>query len=292
LSRNSDRLMGGGGATEQQDTTPPQQVTQQNSNDFSFVVPTEFVELPSGGALYPAGHPLCGQETIEIKQMTAKEEDMLTSRSLLKKGVALERVISSIITNKSIDPETLLVGDRNAIIIAARISAYGSEYATQVTCPSCTTQQEYSFDLNDITFVDTSSADNEFDGLVDLQEDGTYTVRLPRSELLVGFKVLTGKDEKDMATGLELDKKTKGSYEKGVTRQLKNILVSVNGNTTSEAINYVVDNLPSLDARYLRQAYRATVPNIDMTQDFECINCGFESALEVPLTADFFWPDR
>jgi hypothetical protein len=292
LSRNSDRLMGGGGATEQQDTTPPQQVTQQNTNDFSFVVPTEFVELPSGGALYPAGHPLCGQETIEIKQMTAKEEDMLTSRSLLKKGVALERVISSIITNKSIDPETLLVGDRNAIIIAARISAYGSEYATQVTCPNCTTQQEYSFNLSDIEFVDTSSADNEFDGLVDLQEDGTYTVRLPRSELLVGFKVLTGKDEKDMATGLELDKKTKGSYEKGVTRQLKNILVSVNGNTTSEAINYVVDNLPSLDARYLRQAYRATVPNIDMTQDFECINCGFESALEVPLTADFFWPDR
>ena len=291
MSRNSDRLMGGGGATEQQDTTPPQQ-NVQNTNDFSFVVPTEFVELPSGGKLYAANHPLYGKETIEIKQMTAKEEDMLTSRSLLKKGVALERVIASIITDKSIDPETLLVGDRNAIIIAARISAYGSEYNTQITCPSCSTQQEHSFDLNDISFVDTSSADNEFEGLVQLQEDGTYTVTLPRSELLVGFKVLTGRDEKNMATGIEMDKKTKGSYEKNITRQLKNIIVSVNGNTTSEAVNYVVDNLPSIDARYLRQAYRSTVPNIDMTQNFECVECDFETALEVPLTADFFWPDR
>jgi hypothetical protein len=292
LSRNNDRLTNGGGSVEQ-DTSPPQQNTQNtNSNDFGFVVPTEFVELPSKGAFYGSNHPLHNQDTLEIKQMTAKEEDMLTSRSLLKKGVALERVIGSLITNKSINPETLLVGDRNAIVVAARISAYGSDYTTKVTCPSCTTQQEYSFDLTEASFTGESEEGNTFEGLVQQQEDGTFTVELPRSELVVGFRMLTGKDEMSMAAGEANNKKSKGSYEKNVTRQLKQIVTSVNGNTTAEAINYVVDNMPSIDARYLRQAYKATSPNIDLTQHFECRECNYEQDMEVPLTADFFWPDR
>ena len=113
MSRNKDRL----GGSQHQDTQPPAQ-----TGGFSFVVPTEFVELPSQGRFYPQGHPLHSQDSIEIRQMTAKEEDMLTSRTLLKKGVALDRVISSLIVNKAIDADSLLVGDRNAIIIATRVS--------------------------------------------------------------------------------------------------------------------------------------------------------------------------
>jgi hypothetical protein len=290
LSRNSDRI--GGGSSKEADTSPPQQNFEgTTSNDFGFVVPKEFVELPSQGRFYNAHHPLHNQETIEIKQMTAKEEDMLTSRSLLKKGVALERVIASLITDKKINPDTLLVGDRNAIVVAARISAYGSDYTTQVTCPSCSTQQEYSFDLNEAT-IQEDRGPNEFDGLVEQQEDGTFTVQLPRSELVVGFRMLTGKDELSMAAGEANNKKTKNSYEKNVTTQLRYIVTSVNGNSTFEAISYVVDNMPSIDARYLRQAYKATAPNIDLTQNFECTECDYEQDMEVPLTADFFWPDR
>ena len=289
MSRNSKRVTGGGGATEQ-DTAPPQQNVQA-TNNFSFVVPTEFVELPSNGIYYDPSHPLHNQSTIEIKQMTAKEEDMLTSRSLLKKGVALERVISSLITDNSIDPETLLVGDRNAIVIAARISAYGSDYTTKVVCPNCSTQQEHTFNLDELT-VGKNLVDTVVSSAVEQREDGTFVVELPRSGLNIGFRLLTGADEKRMVAGLESDKKAKGDYEKNVTRQLKNIIIDVNGNTTSEAINYVVDNMPSIDARYLRQAFQSVSPNIDMTQDFECINCSYEADLEVPLTADFFWPDR
>ena len=291
MSRNNNRLTSGAGATEQ-DTAPPEQNIQNNSNDFGFVVPTEFVDLPSKGAYYAVGHPLHGQDTIETKHMTAKEEDMLTSRSLLRKGVALDRVIASIIVDNRIDPEELLVGDRNAIIVSARISAYGSDYTTKVTCPSCTTQQEHTFDLNDSSIYNQDNQDDTFDGLVQQQEDGTFTVELPRSQFNIGFRILTGKDEKQVASGLEMDKKTKGSYEKNVTRQLKHIIVSINGNTTADAVNYVVDNLPSIDARYLRQAYKSVNPNIDLTQHFECIECDYESEMEVPLTADFFWPDR
>ena len=137
MSRNRDRL----GSNTPQNSSPPQQALQENPG-FAFVVPTEFVELPSGGRFYPENHPLHGQSTIEIKQMTAKEEDILTSRTLLKNGVAIDRVIQSLITDKRVNSDSLLVGDRNAILIAARVSGYGNEYNTTVGCPACGTTQD------------------------------------------------------------------------------------------------------------------------------------------------------
>ena len=137
MSRNQDRL----GGVQQHDSSPPVQAMNENAGGFSFVIPTEFVELPTGGRYYPPGHPLHGESAIEIKQMTAKEEDMLTSRTLLKKGVALDRVIGSLIVNKAIDPDSLYVGDRNAIIVATRVSGYGNDYTTKVTCPQCAASQ-------------------------------------------------------------------------------------------------------------------------------------------------------
>ena len=133
MSRNRSRT---GMEKETKDAPAPvPQVTANTAsedNPFSFVVPTEFVELPSKGRFYSENHPLHNQETIEIKQMTAREEDILTSRSLLKKGVAVERVLHSLMIDKRVDPGSLIVGDRNAIIIAARVSGYGHEYTTNI----------------------------------------------------------------------------------------------------------------------------------------------------------------
>lgn len=285
MSRNSDRL---GGQTTQQDTSPPAQTTQNtNTGDFSFVVPTEFVALPSGGKFYPANHPLHGCDTIEIKQMTAKEEDMLTSRSLLKKGVALDRVINSLITDKRIDPDSLLVGDKNAIVVSTRIAAYGNEYTTKVTCPSCTAVQEHTFDLNEVTAYEGENGS----AYATRNEDGTFLTVLPRTNLEISFKLLTGRDERYLVDGIELDRKAKNQHERAVTRQLSNLIVSVNGNTTTEAISYVVNNIPSIDSRHIRNAYKAVNPNLDLTQHFGCSECDYESDMEVPLTADFFWPN-
>ena len=261
---------------------------QAESSGFSFVVPTEFVDLPSQGKYYPEGHPLCGEDTIEIRQMTAKEEDLLTSRTLLKKGVALDRVISSLIVNKRIDPDSLLVGDRNAIIIATRVSGYGNEYTTKVTCPNCATVQEYNFDLNDSSIYHG----DDFNGLdVTDNKDGTFNVLLPRLNVTATFRLLTGKHEKNFISGIESDKRRKKG-EKTVTRQLTNIIVGVNGFSEPEAVKALIDNIPSMDSRYLRLAYRAMAPNVDLTQHFECSECDYEQDMEVPLTADFFWPDR
>jgi len=280
LSRNQDRL----GGVQQPDTAPPPQTV--NEGGFSFVVPTEFVELPSEGKYYPEGHPLYGETSIEIKQMTAKEEDILTSRTLLKKGVALDRVLASVIVDKSIDPDSLLVGDRNAIIIATRVSGYGNNYSTKVTCPACGEVQEYAFDLNNAEFY--SGGDGTL-GVVN-NNNGSFDVILPKTGVTASFRLLTGYDEKSLMSGSELDKKQK--VERNVTRQLSSMLVAANGDTSAQAINYLVDNLPSIDSRHLRLAYRQTAPNIDLTQNFECSACDHEQDMEVPLSADFFWPDQ
>ena len=285
MSRNSNRV---GAPPQPESTAPDQLITNPESSDFSFIVPTEFVELPSRGVYYATSHPLHGEDTIEIKQMTAKEEDMLTSRTLLKKGVALDRVIQSLIVNKSIDPNSLLVGDKNALIIAARISAYGNEYTTKVTCPACGTAQEYTFDL---AAVESTAADGDSSYITADNSDGTFTTILPKTNLEITFRLLTGADERRLLQGIESDRKNKNVHERGITRQLVNMIVAVNGNTTSQAINYLVENIPSIDARHLRSAYKAASPNIDLSQHFECGECDYENTLEVPLSADFFWPN-
>ena len=120
----------------------------QQTGQLNFVLPTEFVELPSKGKFYKEGHPLRNQQTVEIKQMTAKEEDILTSQSLLKQGVAIDRFIQSILV-QDIDVDSLLVGDKNAILIAARMSGYGDTYETGVTCPACGTVSEIPVSLGE-----------------------------------------------------------------------------------------------------------------------------------------------
>ena len=270
-----------------EDAGPPQPALQENVG-FSFVVPTEFVELPSKGLFYPPNHPLHNQETIEIKQMTAKEEDILTSRSLLKKGIAIERVISSVIMDKNVRPTSLLVGDRNAIIIAARVSGYGSDYTTNVTCPACGTSQECNFNLSEL---DTYHGQGLLPEDATPNDDGTFTTILPSTKVEATFRLLNGTDERALLDQVENARKRKMD-ENAVTRQLKHIMVAVNGDTEQKNINYVVDNMPTSDSRHLRLVYKLATPNVDMVQHFECTECGHEQDLEVPLTADFFWPDR
>ena len=250
-----------GNPTPQDNSAPPQ--AHQETPGFSFVVPTEFVEMPSGGRVYPETHPLHGQTTIE-------------------------RVIQSLIVNKRINPDSMLVGDRNAIIIAARISGYGNEYKTKVGCPSCGTTQEYSFDLND---SDVYSGDTAEALGVTNNDDGTFTTTLPKTRLQATFRLLTGVDEKNMASQLETARKRKRP-EQAITTQIRNMVVSVNGDDSVQAVSYLIENIPSLDARHLRSSYRQVAPNVDLTQNFECGECGHEQDMEVPLSADFFWPDR
>ena len=143
---NPERL----GAPQPDAPAPPPQTTNTQTDIFSFINPTEFVDLPSKGELYPEGHPAHGLDSIEIRHMTAKEEDILTSESLIKKGVALDRVVDSLIVDKRIKAANLLIGDKNALLIAARITGFGPDYGVKITCPVCITENDCNIDLQAI----------------------------------------------------------------------------------------------------------------------------------------------
>tara|TARA_R100001015_G_C4635072_1_gene203367 strand:- start:7909 stop:8742 length:834 start_codon:yes stop_codon:yes gene_type:complete len=276
------------GDTTPEHSSPP--VAAIDSNVFSFVAPTEFVKLPSEGKYYAPDHPLFNQPTIEIKQMTAKEEDILTSVTLLQNGVAMERLLESIIVNKNIDPNSLLVGDRNAIIISTRVSGYGNVYKTKITCTSCVVEQSDNFDLNTAEVTTASEIINNLPEGITMSDNGTFSVVLPKSQLNIALRLLVGKDEKLLAN--QIQKNDNGIVDRIVTTQLKHMIASVNGNNTPEAIEYVSDNLPSSDSAFLRGIYKHIVPNIKLKLDFVCKNCSHTEVMEVPLTAEFFWPEQ
>jgi len=278
---NQDRV---GAAPPSQDLVAQEQIREEG---FSYAIPTEVVDLPSNGECYPAEHPLYGVGSIEIKHMTAKEEDILTSQALLKKGIALDRLLKSIILDKSINPDDLLVGDKNALIIAARINAYGSDYHAAVTCPACQAPSNTQFDLEALTNKVVTEEELMYsDAFV---EDQRYFVKLPKSGATIGLHLLCGKDEKKMAVLTERKKKMR-LPESALTDQLKMIIESVDGDFDRSVVSNFVDAMPAADSRHLRYAYSTLSPDVDLRQPFDCESCGYAQEVEIPLTADFFWP--
>lgn len=263
----------------------PSEDPPKMANPLDFINPTEFVELPSKGR-YPSGHPLHGQENIEIRYMTAKDEDILTSKSLLKQGVAIDRLIQNLIVEDNINAHDLYIGDRNAIIVYARASAYGNIYQTKVNCPQCTEVSVHKFDLNAYQTYDGM----DWDGFeVEPTEKGTFKVRLPMTDILAEIRPLVGADEASLIKSMKKDKKGEDGL---ITMQLKRFCVSFNGYSDRPTVTKVVDHLSAADSRYLRGAFAAISPDLTIKGDFRCPSCDHEEEMTVPFGADFFWPDR
>ena len=262
-------------------SAPPSPAPVQSN--LAYVTPTEFVELPSRGEFYHESHPLHGQETVEIKYMTAKEEDILSSSALIKKGLAIDRLLESIII-PNVDPGELLVGDRNAIMIAARISSYGREYNAATACPSCDTKIPHLFDLKESSLNENCF---EQDFLVENEvsfneEDKTFSVLLPTSNVEVSIRMLNGKDEKELVDINE---------DKAITSILSAFIASVSGESGSKEVQFFIENMPAADSKFLRGLFTLLAPSISLKQDFICEACFFTQEMEVPLTAEFFWPE-
>lgn len=242
-----------------------------------FNLPTEKVELPSKGLLYPKDSPLASG-VVEMKYMTAKEEDILTNQNYLRDGTAVDRLLKSLIVDKNIDFNDLLLGDKNAIMVAARVLSYGKDYQIGYN------GEEYTVDLSalDSTFLDAS-----------LIKDGKneFTFTLPSTDNVITFKLLTHGDEKAIereVAGLQkLDKKA----DPGSSTRLKHMITSVNGLTEKKDVRNFVDNyLLAKDARELRKKYIEVSPDINMVTTVDTVDGGQED-IEVPVTLKFFWPD-
>ena len=262
--------------------TPSEEVGQL-PNPMDFVTPTQFVDLPSKGR-YPEHHPLHGKDIIEIRYMTAKDEDILTNRSLLKKGLAIDRLVQNLIKDKSINAKSLYIGDRNSIMIHARAMAYGADYRTSVQCPACSQVSKFKFDLGDYEMYHGDDLTEEIQDL----GDGTFKVELPLSKIIARFRPLNGEDEIKMVA----DSKAQEITNDIITKQMKSFVIDFNGHSEQKTIDYVCENLVAMDAKYLRDCFKLISPDIKLEQKFICKNCEHEEVVVVPFGTDFFWPDR
>jgi len=280
MRNNQDRL---GVAQDTNESISPS-VIQSAGGDFSFVATNDIVELPSKGLHYPEGHSLHENPVIELKQMTAKEEDILTNQSYIKQGVVVERLLHSLLVDKSLNLDDLLIGDKNALLVQIRISAYGAEYPVQTLCRSCLNTQDVTFDLDECVSYREASFGEE----AQQNDDGTFTIAMPKSKATVQLRFITSNDEKELIKKEEKYKKHDVEFS-SVIEAYRQMMISVNGDP--DLVGKYLDNMPLQDSRYLKKIIKTVPPAVDMNGAFECEKCGADNEQEVPITYRFFWPD-
>jgi len=252
--------------------------------DFGFETPVDLVPLPSRGAIYSVESGLAGKETLEVRSMTAKEEDILTSRALIKKGTVITELIKSCLTDKSIDVDDMISGDRNAVMTALRITGYGADYSVELDCPACDERQKQSFSLSDLPM--------KYLELVPVTEGANlFEFELPVSKKRVHFKFLTGKDENEMNLVQERQKKQGQKIDSLVTSRLGYSIIAIEGLTDRNKIGHFIRNMPARDSLVLRKHMDKNEPGVDMKSWMTCMHCDEHSEVRLPLGASFFWPD-
>lgn len=262
-----------------------QQYQQSQVRNSNF--PTEIISLPSQGKVYPEGNPLRSGQ-IEMKYMTAREEDILTSANLIRQGIVLDKLFQSMIVSP-INYNDLIVGDKNAIMIAARILGYGKEYEIDIDCPSCGKSDKRIVDLTTLpekNIPDTAK-------LVNVNE---FEFQLPQCKRTVTFKFLTQGDEKTIQSELDVLKKSskKDYVDPELSTRLKYMIQSVDGNTDKNFIkNFVDKELFAMDSKSLRKYIKETSPDQRFEIPFTCTHCDYEQeALSFSIDTNFFWPNE
>jgi len=250
-------------------------------NKFKF--PTEMVELPSRGLLYPEGHPLA-EGKVEMKYMTAREEDILTNQNYIKQGIVIDKLLQSMLITK-FDYKDLLIGDKDAIMIAARVLGYGKDYSFSYYPDFLDSEEKVTVDLTQVKekFLDEKNiiekGKNEFAFL------------LPNTKNEITFKLLTHGDESEIDREIQGLKKIdpKGNFE--VTSRLRQMILSVNGSYDKKVIREFIEyGLLAKDSRALREYISIISPGVDLKYNYVFDN-GVSEDITIPITTNFFWPD-
>ena len=252
--------------------------------DFGLDIPVSAVPIPSGGVIYPPENPLHMQQTVDIRGMTAREEDILMSRALIRKGTVITELIKSCITTDGIDVQSLIGGDRNALMIAIRILGYGAEYNGSMDCPKCEQKNEISVDLNNLEVKDLKAAPIE-------PGQNKFAFTLPITKKEVVFKFLTGKEEEEILATLEAKKKRGIQNDNIITTRLLHSILSVDGITDRNKLAQFISFMPARDSIALRGYMDEIEPGVDMKFEFTCKNCEHWEVMPLPLGPSFFWPN-
>jgi len=241
--------------------------------DNKFKMPTEIVDLPSQGLIYPESSPLSSGK-IEMKYMTAREEDILTNKALIEKGTVLDELVKSLIIS-DIDYEDLIVGDKNAVLVASRVLGYGSEY-------------KFNWGGEE-QVVDLSTIENKtLNTKLFKKGINEFEFKLPHSNIDITFKLLTGKDEKKIEAEMNGMKKLNKNFSAELSTRMKYIITSVNGNREAKDIREFVDTaFLARDSKALREYIKEVQPDVDLT----FFPDGSTDRVPIPFGLNLFWPD-
>ena len=240
--------------------------------------PTEVIDLPSQGKVYSKDSPLADGK-LELKYMTTREEDILMSENLIKKGMVIDKLLQSLIVTNGVKQEDLVLGDKNAVLVAARILAYGPEYNVEVTNPNNLSEKvQHVFDLSKCPFKELPK-DVNYDG-------NLFDYKMPIGKSDVKFRLLTGREEKLITKDVEQAKKV--GYNTEISTRLRYMITEVDGDSKPETIVDFTQNLLARDSAAFRKHVADISPDIDLTSEIEI---GGESvSVSIPLTVEFFWP--
>jgi hypothetical protein len=245
--------------------------------------PTTIVDLPSKGYYYSKDNPLSKGE-IECSYMVGKSEDILSSVAYIRKGIVIDKLLESLIVDKTIKYGDLLAGDISQIMVAARVSGYGSKYPVSITCKSCGKRNDVVANLEEL-----HDAVVKFPAEPPYKNEFTFT--LPISKQAITFKLLTRND----LTAIRKETESLAILDEDLNRlgttRMKYSILSIHGDNTQATIRNAVDNMPVADARAFRENYKTVDPDVDFTINFTCSKCGATGREDLVLDETFFWPD-
>lgn len=265
-------------------------VMKQNimKEDFGWEVPIESIPLPSRGVIYSPDSLLFNKQTLNIKSMTAREEDILASPAFHKEGTSLSHLIQSCLTEKGIDSEEMIIGDRTALMIGIRVTGYGSDYYVSAVCQNCEHKNNINVDLTSIPIKRLA--------ISPLQPGmNRFEYVLPVTKKKIHFKYNTAKEERERKIASDALQKLTGSpVSNTITSYLENSIVSIDGITDRAKIKHFVLNMPAYDSKSLRNFISDNEPGMDMRTTFKCSNskCNSENEIALPITSEFFWPTK
>jgi len=264
------------------------EVMRQNvmKDEFGWEVPVEAIPLPTRGVIYNPDSTLHNRDVLHIKSMTAREEDILASPAFQKEGTSITHLFQSCLTDKSINSDDMIMGDRMALMIGIRVTGYGPEYHVTAGCQSCGTKNDFTIDLSSIPIKrlkiePVKPGENKFEFV------------LPVTKKRVIFKYVTERENRERSiTNKNMQKVLGNNIANTVTSFLENSIVSVDGITDRMKIKHFVLNMPAFDSKSLRTFITDNEPGMDMNCGFDCKNCGVANETMMPVTAEFFWPSK
>jgi hypothetical protein len=254
-------------------------------DDFGWEIPIEIVPIPSNGVIYPSQSILHNLKTVKIKAMTAREEDILSSQALIKEGTVIEHLINSCVMEKNFDVNELIMGDRNALLVAIRITGYGAEYPVNTRCKFCNAYNEEVIDLTNLPIKRLKISPVS-------ENSNLFEFILPVTKKKVLFKFMNAKEDREKQMKIEsMEKNNFGPFVGDVTHTLENVIQSIEGITDKNKIKHFIINMPALDAKKLRNYIRENEPGIDMKFKYKCKNCNnINENISLPISSNFFWP--